>query len=255
MNPSPVAEASKESSDLTGRPILQARNLWAGYGRVPVLRDVSLEVRAGEIVTLIGSNGAGKTTTLACLSRMISLQSGTISFLDQDVTDLPAHALARLGLIHVPEGRRLFQDMTVEENLLMGADMRRDRAAVPADLERMYDLFGRLRERRHTRAGALSGGEQQMGAIARGLMARPKILMLDEPSLGLSPKLVDQIFSIIQTINQQGTPVLLVEQNAHMALAIAHRAYALSVGEITLSGSGQDLLHDPEVRKMYLGED
>jgi branched-chain amino acid transport system ATP-binding protein len=222
---------------------------------VPVLRGISLEVHAHEIVTLIGSNGAGKTTTLACLSRMIPLQQGNLTFLGQDLRSLPSHAVARLGLIHVPEGRRLFQDMTVEENLLMGADLRTDRAAVRTDLDQQYSTFPRLYERRHTRAGALSGGEQQMGAIARGLMARPKLLMLDEPSLGLSPKLVDQIFEIIRDIHAKGTPVLLVEQNAHMALSIATRAYAMSVGEITIQGPGQDLLHDPEIRKMYLGED
>jgi branched-chain amino acid transport system ATP-binding protein len=227
----------------------------AGYGRVPVLKDVSLDVKTDQIVTLIGSNGAGKTTTLACLSRMIPLQQGRIEFLGQNITDLPAHAVARLGLIHVPEGRRLFQDMTVEENLYMGADMRPDRGQVREDLNRMYDMFPRLKERRRTRAGALSGGEQQMGAIARGLMARPRLLMLDEPSLGLSPKLVDQIFGIIRAIHGQGTPVLLVEQNAHMALAVAHQAYAMAVGEITLSGPGQQLLHDPEIRKLYLGEE
>jgi branched-chain amino acid transport system ATP-binding protein len=236
-------------------PVLQAEGLEAGYGRVTVLRTVSLEVQPNQIVTLIGSNGAGKTTTLACLSRMIPLQGGRIRFLGQDITSMPPHQVARLGLIHVPEGRRLFQDMTVEENLLMGADMRTDRQEVRNDLERMYAMFGHLRERRRTRAGALSGGEQQMGAIARGLMARPKLLMLDEPSLGLSPKLVDQIFEIIREIHRQGTPVLLVEQNAHMALAAAHQAYAMSVGQITLSGPGQQLLHDPEIRKLYLGED
>jgi branched-chain amino acid transport system ATP-binding protein len=236
-------------------PILSATSLSAGYGRIPVLRQVSLEVHTQEIVTLIGSNGAGKTTTLAALSRMIPLQNGTIYFLGQDLGKLPSHAVARLGLIHVPEGRRLFQDMTVEENLLMGAAMRSDKSGIRQDLEKCYDTFRRLYERRHTLAGALSGGEQQMGAIARGLMARPRLLMLDEPSLGLSPKLVDQIFSIIQEIHQTGTPVLLVEQNAHMALAIAHRAYAMSTGEIILTGTGKALLHDPEIRKLYLGED
>jgi branched-chain amino acid transport system ATP-binding protein len=236
-------------------PVLQAEGLVAGYGRITVLRNVSLEVQPNQIVTLIGSNGAGKTTTLACLSRLIPLQGGCIRFLGQDITSMPPHQVARLGLIHVPEGRRLFQDMTVEENLLMGADMRTDRQEVRNDLERMYAMFGNLRERRRTRAGALSGGEQQMGAIARGLMARPKLLMLDEPSLGLSPKLVDQIFDIIHEIHRQGTPVLLVEQNAHKALAVAHQAYAMSVGQITLSGPGQQLLHDSEIRKLYLGED
>jgi branched-chain amino acid transport system ATP-binding protein len=234
--------------------LLSFTDVDAGYGTLRILKQVSFAVGKGEIVTLIGSNGAGKTTVLNTLCGVVRARTGTIRISNREITALPTHEIAMLGIAHVPEGRKLFTDMTVLENLEMGAFLRRDRPEIRSDIEKMYGLFPILRERRTTRAGSLSGGEQQMCAIARGLMARPKILLLDEPSLGLSPKLVSQIFSIIQDINSQGVTVLLVEQNAHMALGIAHRGYVLSTGEVTLTGSGQDLLRNEMVKKLYLGE-
>ena len=206
----------------------------SGYGSLRILKGVSFEVREGEIVTLIGSNGAGKTTVLNTVCGVVPARAGTIRFAGRDITRASTSDIAGLGLAHVPEGRKLFTDMTVLENLQMGAYLRRDRGRIREDVQRMYGLFPILGDRRDTRAGALSGGEQQMCAIARGLMSRPGILLLDEPSLGLSPKLVEQIFGIIRTINAEGTTVLLVEQNAHMALGVAHRGYVIATGEITL---------------------
>ncbi len=234
--------------------VLAAENVDAGYGQLRILKNVSFEVGRGEIVTLIGSNGAGKTTVLNTLCGVVRARTGSILFEGRDITRVETHAIAEMGIAHVPEGRKLFTDMTVLENLQMGAFLRRDRQEIRQDIERMYGLFPIMRERMHTRAGSLSGGEQQMVAIARGLMARPRILLLDEPSLGLSPKLVAQIFEIIKDINQQGVTVLLVEQNAHMALSIADRGYVLATGEVTLTGTGQDLLGNDMVRKLYLGE-
>jgi branched-chain amino acid transport system ATP-binding protein len=234
--------------------LLHLTNVDAGYGSLRILKNVSFTVGRGEIVTLIGSNGAGKTTVLNTICGVVRARAGQIEFARRNITHVPTHDISALGIAHVPEGRKLFTDMTVLENLEMGAFLRRDNAGIRGDIEKMYGLFPILKERRSTRAGSLSGGEQQMCAIARGLMARPEILLLDEPSLGLSPKLVGQIFDIIRDINQQGTTVLLVEQNAHMALGIAHRGYVLSTGEVTLSGSGQELLGKEMVKKLYLGE-
>jgi branched-chain amino acid transport system ATP-binding protein len=213
-----------------------------------------MEVHRGEIVTLIGSNGAGKTTTLNTICGVVRVRRGTILFDGSDISRMDTPDIARLGIAHVPEGRRLFPELTVRENLEMGAFLRTDSEAIRADMEEMYQLFPILRQRANQRAGSLSGGEQQMCAIARGLMSRPQILLLDEPSLGLAPKLVGQIFEIIQEINRRGTTVLLVEQNAHMALTIAHRGYVIATGEITLSGTGAELLANDMVKKLYLGE-
>jgi branched-chain amino acid transport system ATP-binding protein len=235
-------------------PLLSIQNLNAGYGNLHVLKSVSFDVGAGEIVTLIGSNGAGKTTILNTICGVVRATSGSINFKNQPIINRPVHEIAAMRIAHVPEGRKLFTDMTVFENLEMGAYLRRDKDQIREDIEAAYQRFPILQTRRNTRAGSLSGGEQQMCAIARGMMARPEILLLDEPSLGLSPKLVSQIFDIIQEINKTGTTVLLVEQNAHMALSIAHRGYVLATGEVTLSGSGRELLGNETVKKLYLGE-
>lgn len=234
--------------------MLRLEKVCAGYGAIRVLRSIDLHVDEGEIVSLIGSNGAGKTTALNTICNIVPATAGRITLEGEDITRLPTQEIVKRGLTQVPEGRRLFAEMTVEENLEMGAFLRRDRAAVRADLEHCYTLFPRLRERRRQRAGSLSGGEQQMAAIARGLMARPRLLLLDEPSLGLAPILVAQIFDIIQTINRQGVTIFLVEQNAHMALSISTRAYVIATGEIALSGTGHELLHNDGVRRTYLGE-
>lgn len=235
-------------------PLLALTNVESGYGSLCILKSISLRVDAGEIVTLIGSNGAGKTTVLNTICGVVRARGGRIVLGDEDITEAATHRIARLGIAHVPEGRKLFTEMTVCENLEMGAFLRSDKSQIRTDVERMYGLFPILGERRNTRAGSLSGGEQQMCAIARGLMANPRILLLDEPSLGLSPKLVGQIFDIIKRINSEGTTILLVEQNAHMALSIARRAYVIATGEITLTGSGADLLGNEMVKKLYLGE-
>ena len=228
--------------------ILELSGVVSGYGSLRILKGVSFEVREGEIVTLIGSNGAGKTTVLNTVCGVVPARAGTIRFAGHDITHTATSGIAGMGLAHVPEGRKLFTEMTVLENLQMGAYLRRDAAQIREDVQRMYGLFPILGDRRHTSAGALSGGEQQMCAIARGLMSRPGILLLDEPSLGLSPKLVEQIFGIIRTINAEGTTVLLVEQNAHMALGVAHRGYVIATGEITLFGTGADLLGNDMVK-------
>ncbi len=235
-------------------PLLALEGVESGYGSLRILKGISLLVAEGEIVTLIGANGAGKTTALNTICGVVEARTGRITFAGEDITRAETHDIAGRGLAHVPEGRRLFTDMTVGENLELGAHLRRDADGIARDMERMFGLFPILRERRSTRAGSLSGGEQQMCAIARGLMSRPRILLLDEPSLGLSPKLVEQIFSIIRDINAGGTTVLLVEQNAHMALSIAHRGYVIATGEITLQGTGAELLGNDMVRKLYLGE-
>ena len=223
------------------------------YGRIQALRGASLEVNRGEVVALIGSNGAGKTTMLRTISGLMHPANGTIRFNGADITQLAPQSIVKLGIGHSPEGRRLFPRMTVLDNLRMGAYARSDSAGIAKDLERVYTLFPRLEERNRQIAGTLSGGEQQMCAIGRALMASPNVLMLDEPSLGLAPILVDTIFSIIAEINAQGTTVLLVEQNAHRALAVANRAYVLETGEISMTGSGQELLESEQVQKAYLG--
>jgi len=235
--------------------LLDVEDVHVHYGKVEALKGISLQVEAGEIVTLIGGNGAGKTTTLKTISGLRPLTSGRIRFQDRDLAGVPAHRLVQLGISQAPEGRSIFPGMTVMENLEMGAYARRDRAAVVEDLERVFGLFPRLEERRRQPGGTLSGGEQQMLAIGRALMARPSLLLLDEPSMGLAPRLVAQIFSIIGEINQQGTTILLVEQNAAQALQRASRAYVLETGRIVKSADAATLLDDESVKAAYLGGD
>ena len=232
--------------------ILKIDDINVFYGSIHAIKGVSLEVNEGEIVTLIGANGAGKTTTLHTVSGLLRPRTGSISFCGEDITKIPAHRLVERGLAHCPEGRRVFLQMTVQENLDMGAYIRRDDFS--ASLEEVYELFPRLKERRKQVAGTLSGGEQQMLAMGRALMSKPKLLMLDEPSMGLAPILVEQIFDIIKELNDAGTTILLVEQNARMALSIAHRAYVLETGTISMSGDAHELAEDDRVRKAYLGE-
>jgi branched-chain amino acid transport system ATP-binding protein len=239
----------------TKPPVLSVVDVHTFYGRIEALKGISLEVHDGEIVTLIGSNGAGKSTTLRSINGLNSPRKGTIEFQGQPITDRPAHEIVKLGIAQSPEGRRLFPRMSVVENLEMGAYQRNDRAEIRVDLERVYGLFPRLAERRTQRAGTLSGGEQQMVAIGRALMARPKLLMLDEPSMGLAPIFVEKIFEIIGEINAQGTPILLVEQNALMALDVANRGYVLETGHVALEGPANELRDNEQVRKTYLGED
>jgi branched-chain amino acid transport system ATP-binding protein len=236
-----------------GAPLLSLQDVHAAYGRIEALQGISLEVRSGEIVAMLGGNGAGKSTTLKTISGLLHPRSGRIQLEGKDVTTVPAHRLVRLGIGQAPEGRRIFGRMTVTENLQMGAYTRSDKAEITADFERVFGLFPRLRERRGQSAGTLSGGEQQMLAIGRALMARPKLLLLDEPSMGLAPNLVEQIFEIIQDINSQGTTILLVEQNAQMALHVASRGYILQTGKIVLANSSQALLENEQVKKAYLG--
>jgi branched-chain amino acid transport system ATP-binding protein len=235
--------------------LLELNDIHTYYGAIHALRGVTLNVEEGEIVTLIGSNGAGKSTTLRTISGQLRPRQGTITLRGKQIQSRPAHEIVELGVCQSPEGRRVFSRMSVHENLEMGAFSRRDKAAINADFERVYGLFPRLKEREGQKAGTMSGGEQQMLAIARALMAEPKVLLLDEPSMGLAPILVEQIFDIIKTINQQGTTVLLVEQNALMALAIANRGYILQTGEIVLADEAAALAKNPAVRAAYLGGD
>jgi branched-chain amino acid transport system ATP-binding protein len=234
-------------------PFLEVSDLEVAYGKITALRGVSLTVGRAEIVTLIGANGAGKSTTVRTLAGLMRPVAGRVVFDGQETTGRPAEAIVRRGLCLAPEGRRLFPRMSVQENLLMGAYTRRDHSGINADIERCFGLFPRLKERTSQLAGTLSGGEQQMLAIGRALMAKPKLLMLDEPSLGLAPILVETIFSIIREINSQGTPVLLVEQNASKALQVAHRGYVLETGVIVQTGTGKELLASEDVQKAYLG--
>ena len=233
--------------------LLSVQNLDVYYGAVHALHDMTIAVDSGEIVTLIGANGAGKSTTLRAISGMIKPRSGSIRFNDQEIGGRASHELVREGLSHVPEGRGIFANLTVHENLELGAYARKDKRNIVSDRERALTLFPRVRERLKQVAGTLSGGEQQMLAIARALLARPKLLLLDEPSLGLAPQLVQQVFSIIREINRQGTTILLVEQNAHMALTVAHRAYVIQTGQVIKGDKASKLLEDPEVKKAYLG--
>ena len=233
--------------------LLELHDIDAFYGRVQALRGVTLSVDRGEIVALIGSNGAGKTTTLRTISGLVKPARGKILFNGEDITPMPPSRVVAAGISQAPEGRRLFPRMTVRDNLMMGAYARRDRDGISQDLERVHTLFPRIKERTSQLAGTLSGGEQQMVAVARALMARPKILMLDEPSLGLAPILQELIFSTVVEINAQGTPVLLVEQNANKALEIANRGYVLETGSIVKQGSGRELLESEDVQKAYLG--
>ncbi|GIK71624.1 MAG: ABC transporter ATP-binding protein [Caldilinea sp.] len=223
------------------------------YDRIHALKGVSLTVQQGEIVTLIGSNGAGKSTTLRTISGLLNPRMGSITLDGEPIDHLPAHEITRLGISHSPEGRKIFARLTVEENLELGAFARKDKPGIREDMNRVMDLFPRLRERLHQRGGTLSGGEQQMLAIGRALMSRPRILLLDEPSMGLAPLLVEQIFRIIENINEQGTTILLVEQNAHVALSIANRAYVMETGVIVLEGPAAEVLASPQVREAYLG--
>jgi len=233
--------------------VLEVRGVDAFYGRVQALHAVSLMVDQSEIVALIGSNGAGKTTTLRTISGLMHPASGTIVFDGNDITKVPAHKIVGLGICQSPEGRRLFPRMQVLDNLQMGAYTRTDKAGILQDLERVFTLFPRLKERATQLAGTLSGGEQQMLAVGRALMSRPKLLMLDEPSLGLAPILADTIFNTIVEINQAGTPILLVEQNAVRALEVAHRGYVLETGNVVQKGTGKELLSSPDVQRAYLG--
>ncbi|HEY1420095.1 MAG TPA: ABC transporter ATP-binding protein [Candidatus Dormibacteraeota bacterium] len=233
--------------------LLELESVDASYGRIQALRGISIKVDVGEVVALIGSNGAGKTTTLRTISGLMHPQAGTIRFADRDISRTAPSRIVELGICQSPEGRRLFPRMTVIDNLFMGAYTRNDKPGIATDMERVFTLFPRLKERRTQIAGTLSGGEQQMLAMGRAMMARPKLLMLDEPSLGLAPILIQAIFDIVREINAQGTPVLLVEQNATMALEVAHRAYVLETGAIVQEGTGHELLASEEVQKAYLG--
>lgn len=223
------------------------------YGNIHALKEVSLDVQQGEIVTLIGANGAGKSTLLKALSGLLKPKAGKIEYLGQSIIDKQAQAIVREGISHVPEGRRVFANMSVKENLELGAFLRKDKAGIQEDLEKVYQRFPRLYERRTQLSGTLSGGEQQMLAMGRALMARPKLLLLDEPSMGLAPLLVKTIFQIIEEINREGTTILLVEQNANMALSIAHRAYVIETGRVVLSGTAAELQASEQVKQAYLG--
>ena len=234
--------------------ILEVSDLRVDYGGIQALRGVSLAVPEGQVVALIGANGAGKTTTLRAISKMLRPTTGTVRFLGEDVTRLQSHQLVARGMAHAPEGRGIFLNLTVRENLELGAYLRRDRAGIAADADKNYALFPILAERRDQVSGTLSGGEQQMLAVARALMSRPKLLLLDEPSLGLAPQVVQRIFQVLREVSESGVSLLLVEQNAHKALQLAHRAYVLETGNIFMTGTGQELLASPEVRKAYLGE-
>ena len=232
--------------------MLEIENVHVYYGKIHALRGISLQVKEGEIVAVLGNNGAGKTTTLKTVSGLLRPREGGVRLMGEGITELPPHQIVERGIAHVPEGRRIFKRLTVLENLEMGAYARRD-GGVGADLERVYTLFPRLKERRDQVAGTLSGGEQQMLAIARALMARPKLLLLDEPSMGLAPMLLEQIFDTIRDINRQGTTILLVEQNAFMALSIAGRGYVMETGAIVLEDTARGLLSNENVRRAYLG--
>lgn len=233
--------------------MLEVKDLEVSYGLIRAIRGVSFEVNEGEIVALIGANGAGKTTIMHAVAGLIPKRAGWVSFLGNDITSVPAHTLVSMGMAQVPEGRRIFQELTVEENLRLGAYTRKDKKETEATLERLYGRFAILRERAGQIAGTLSGGEQQMLAMSRALMSHPRLLLMDEPSMGLSPLYVSTIFDMIGQINREGTTVLLVEQNAKKALSIASRAYVLETGLITRTGTGEELLHDDSVRAAYLG--
>jgi len=233
--------------------LLEIENLSVHYGGIKALKGISFSVNAGEIVTLIGANGAGKSTTLKSISGLVSASGGQIRHEGEVISGLDSQKIVERGIVLVPEGRKVFPNLSVLENLKIGAYLRKDKSAVASDLERVYDLFPRLKERHWQMAGTLSGGEQQMLAVGRGLMAKPQLIMMDEPSLGLAPQLVKEIFSIIRRINEQGTTVLLIEQNANAALKIAHRGYVMVTGNITLSGTGMELLNDKSVQDAYLG--
>ena len=234
--------------------MLKVENINISYGAIHAIHDLSLEVNNGEIVTLIGANGAGKTSTLRAISGLNPIKSGEITYDGKVISNIGAHKIVNYGLSQVPEGRRVFGDQTIEENLLLGAYLRKSKSEIKASMEEVFTLFPRVKERRKQLAGTMSGGEQQMLAIGRALMAKPKLLLLDEPSMGLAPIVVEEIFEIIKNIRKSGTTILLVEQNANAALQIADRGYVLETGSVVLEGLAQDLLHDDSVRKAYLGE-
>jgi len=233
--------------------LLEINNLWVNYSGIQALKDINLVVNTGEVVTLIGANGAGKTTTLRAISRLINSRSGEILYNGRNITRRQPHEVVQLGIAHSPEGRRVLARQSVLDNLELGAYIRSDNAEIKADINRQFEIFPRLAERRHQLAGTLSGGEQQMLAISRALMSRPKLLLLDEPSLGLAPAIVREIFTIIKNLRSTGVTILLVEQNAHLALESADRGYVLEAGCITLTGKASDLLKDERVRQAYLG--
>lgn len=233
--------------------MLKVNNLYVNYGKVQVLNDITLEVKEGEIVTLIGSNGAGKSTFLKTISGLVRPHKGSIIFKGEDITGLSPDLIVKKGIAHVPEGRRIFTNMTVNENLLVGAYHRKDKENLERDYEEIFSLFPILRERLHQMAGTLSGGEQQMLALSRALLSNPKLIILDEPSLGLAPVVVDKVFDVIEKIRGKGITVLLVEQNAHLALELSDRAYVLETGEIKLSGLSKDLIQDSRIVEAYLG--
>ena len=233
--------------------LLEVKDLQVYYGVIQALKGISFEVNKGEIVTLIGANGAGKTTTMQSIMGLIPIKAGSVTYNGQDITKTPGHKIVHLGMTQVPEGRHVFQELTVYENLMMGAYTQADKKQIKRDIEEIYTRFPRLGERKNQIAGTLSGGEQQMLAMGRAMMCHPDLLMLDEPSMGLSPLLVDQVFEIIKDYHKQGTTILLVEQNAGKSLAVSDRAYVLENGQIVLSGTGEELLQSDEVKKAYLG--
>jgi len=235
-------------------PLLSLRKLEVAYGGIHAVKGIDLDVGLGELVCLIGANGAGKTTTLKGICGLLPVKAGTIHYGGDNVTGRPAFKLVQRGLAMVPEGRGVFGALTIEENLAMGAYIRHDQAGIKADMERVYELFPRLKERRRQTAGTLSGGEQQMLAMGRAMMSRPKLLLLDEPSMGLAPLMVQKVFETIVTVSREGVTILLIEQNAKLALEVSHRGYVMESGEITLQGEAKSLLHDPKVRAAYLGE-
>lgn len=234
--------------------MLEVNGLQVYYGVIQALKDVSFEVNQGEVIALIGANGAGKTTTLHTVTGLLPSKAGSIIFEGVDITKMPAHKIVEMGIAHVPEGRRVFSQLSVYENLIMGAYTRKDKKEIAENLEKVYQRFPRLRERKTQRAGTLSGGEQQMLAMGRALMSNPKMIVMDEPSMGLSPIFVNEIFDIIEKVSASGTTVLLVEQNAKKALSIADRAYVLETGKIVLSGDAKELMNDDSIKKAYLGE-
>jgi len=249
-----VSAAPASATPASAGTLLEVDGIQTFYGAIQALKGVSLDVQDGEIVTLIGSNGAGKSTTLRSINGLNHPRVGKITFAGKDITHSPAHEIVKLGVAQSPEGRKLFPRMTVTENLEMGAFQRRDRSAFKEDIDRVFTLFPRLAERQGQKAGTMSGGEQQMCAIGRALMARPKLLMLDEPSMGLAPIFVERIFETIVEVNRQGTSILLVEQNALMALEVANRGFVLETGHVALSGDAKELAQNEQVRKTYLGE-
>lgn len=234
--------------------LLEINDLHVSYGMINAIKGVSFSVEKGEIIALIGANGAGKTTILHTITGLLQAKSGSVIFKEKDITKVPAHKIVYMGMSHVPEGRRIFQQLTVLENLKLGAFTRKDKKEIEASIQNVYQHFPRLLERKNQVAGTLSGGEQQMLAMGRALMSKPEIIVMDEPSMGLSPLLVTEIFHIIEEINKEGTTVLLVEQNAKKALSIADRAYVLETGKIVLEGDAKELIHNEEVKKAYLGE-